>query len=409
MAPTPNNVVFVAFLEPRDGPAALSGSGEAFLVLGTRRGLAVFDLLTLQLCWAREGRMSAFAVAPVGAAVKGRGAEQGWIAVCGDGAEEGETDEDEGAGEGPEGAQQQRSDGPPRVTLYSPRSARTVASHALSSRASSLCFCEGGGLLAVTEGGEVLYLAGEAPAPVPREAVLASIPAPALPAVPMEHEGSSPHVSFSSASASVASRPALSAGTSLLDPLTSALPPVSAIAQSFLQALLGGSRGGGSSRDVAPSPQVMAVGGDEEDDEGNAANRGSSSSSSSRGSGGKRSLDVAEGPRKRPALVVDTSARGYSASQQAGQAFSDEWLQSLETSLQATFAQPRSYTSSSLSSSSSSSTTSAKKGRRAPGEGARPAEKETSNRIESVAAAKTTASTDDSVTVRRSGRQKGAT
>eukprot|EP00596_Hydrurales_sp_CCMP1899_P000374 CAMPEP_0119046284 /NCGR_PEP_ID=MMETSP1177-20130426/45607_1 /TAXON_ID=2985 /ORGANISM="Ochromonas sp, Strain CCMP1899" /LENGTH=937 /DNA_ID=CAMNT_0007019219 /DNA_START=394 /DNA_END=3207 /DNA_ORIENTATION=- len=63
VAPSRDNVIFTAFVEPRASPVMGGGAGEAMLVVGTKQSLSVYDLISMQLMWTTEGQFSSFAVA----------------------------------------------------------------------------------------------------------------------------------------------------------------------------------------------------------------------------------------------------------------------------------------------------------------------------------------------------------
>jgi len=154
VAPTPHNVIFSAFVEPCFAPSRGGGNGQAYLVVGSRRCLAVFDLMTLRLLWEVEGRFSCFAVAESEAATLGSSGQLAWIAAAGapnGEPEDGETDvevageADAAFGAAPGGAA--GGDAAPlehRVLLFSLQSPQPVRTFALGSRASSLCFADEG-------------------------------------------------------------------------------------------------------------------------------------------------------------------------------------------------------------------------------------------------------------------------
>ena len=64
VVPSRNNIIFAAFIEPRASAVQGGGSGEAMLVLGSKRCLSVYDLITMTVIWCVEGYFSSFAVAP---------------------------------------------------------------------------------------------------------------------------------------------------------------------------------------------------------------------------------------------------------------------------------------------------------------------------------------------------------
>lgn len=74
-------IIFVGFIEPCYARELGGGSGEAYLVLGSKKSLAVVDLLTKKTLWTLVGRFSAFAVAKNDSEACAV-VENGWIA-CG--------------------------------------------------------------------------------------------------------------------------------------------------------------------------------------------------------------------------------------------------------------------------------------------------------------------------------------
>ena len=61
--PARSDITFTAFIEPRASNLMGGGSGEAMLVVGSKRSLSVFDLMTMKLMWSVEGFFASFAVA----------------------------------------------------------------------------------------------------------------------------------------------------------------------------------------------------------------------------------------------------------------------------------------------------------------------------------------------------------
>ena len=62
--PSRNNVTFTAFIEPKASALLGGGNGEAMLVVGSKRCLSVYDLISMKVMWSIEGWFSSFAVAP---------------------------------------------------------------------------------------------------------------------------------------------------------------------------------------------------------------------------------------------------------------------------------------------------------------------------------------------------------
>ena len=62
--PSRNNVTFTAFIEPKASAQQGGGNGEAMLVVGSKRCLSVYDLISMEVMWSIEGWFSSFAVAP---------------------------------------------------------------------------------------------------------------------------------------------------------------------------------------------------------------------------------------------------------------------------------------------------------------------------------------------------------
>jgi WD40 repeat protein len=62
--PSRHNVIFAAFIEPRASAVQGGGTGEAMLVVGSKRCLSVYDLISMKVMWCVEGYFSGFAVAP---------------------------------------------------------------------------------------------------------------------------------------------------------------------------------------------------------------------------------------------------------------------------------------------------------------------------------------------------------
>ena len=77
----PNNIIYLGFIEPCYSQELGGGSGEAYLVLGSKRSLSVVDLLTMKTLWTVIGRFNAITVAKDDAQASAI-AENGWIA-CG--------------------------------------------------------------------------------------------------------------------------------------------------------------------------------------------------------------------------------------------------------------------------------------------------------------------------------------
>lgn len=76
-----SKIKYVGFIEPCYSQEYGGGSGEAYLVLGSKRSLSVVDLLTMKTLWTVEGRFTTFAVAKDDA-TSSAAATNGWIA-CG--------------------------------------------------------------------------------------------------------------------------------------------------------------------------------------------------------------------------------------------------------------------------------------------------------------------------------------
>ena len=99
VSPSPVQVIFSAFIEPR-GSTSLkhSSTGEVFLVAGSKQSVSVYDLFTLKVVWSvtTDGEYSAFSVAQDDAhamqnlcrsssdtlGAQSLGSRAGWIAVC---------------------------------------------------------------------------------------------------------------------------------------------------------------------------------------------------------------------------------------------------------------------------------------------------------------------------------------
>jgi NET1-associated nuclear protein 1 (U3 small nucleolar RNA-associated protein 17) len=92
--PSSDQVKFTGFIEPNN---SFAGSGQAYLVVGSKHCLTVFDLLTMNRLWSFNGRLSGFSIATSDAVTmqnvgrKEVDAESsgcrdrsafGWIAVC---------------------------------------------------------------------------------------------------------------------------------------------------------------------------------------------------------------------------------------------------------------------------------------------------------------------------------------
>lgn len=91
-----NNILFVRFVEPGHSSHWGGGTGSAALVLGSRRNLSVYDLLSMKLLWERKGHFTCFNTADDDSKMT-FAAGEGWIAV---GANMFATaQEDEGQGE----------------------------------------------------------------------------------------------------------------------------------------------------------------------------------------------------------------------------------------------------------------------------------------------------------------------
>lgn len=75
-----NHVNFLRIVEPDIADCDGGGSGQAFLVMGTKRSLSVVDLLTLSVRWTSSGsrRFSCFCVASSSSEARRSG---GWIAA----------------------------------------------------------------------------------------------------------------------------------------------------------------------------------------------------------------------------------------------------------------------------------------------------------------------------------------
>ena len=57
-------ITFTAFIEPKASALLGGGNGEAMLVVGSKRCLSVYDLISMKVMWSIEGWFSSFAVAP---------------------------------------------------------------------------------------------------------------------------------------------------------------------------------------------------------------------------------------------------------------------------------------------------------------------------------------------------------
>ena len=63
LAPCSDAITYMAFLEPRASAEMGGGAGQAYLVVGSKVALYLYNLLTLQLIWVANGDFLAFAVA----------------------------------------------------------------------------------------------------------------------------------------------------------------------------------------------------------------------------------------------------------------------------------------------------------------------------------------------------------
>lgn len=92
--PSSDQVKFTGFIEPN---SSFAGCGQAYLVVGSKRCLTVFDLLTMNRLWSFNGHLSGFSIASSdkmtmqnigrkeGDAESGSNSDRssfGWIAVC---------------------------------------------------------------------------------------------------------------------------------------------------------------------------------------------------------------------------------------------------------------------------------------------------------------------------------------
>lgn len=163
-----NNITFVAFIEPKLSPSNGGGCGTALLVIGSKRNLAVYNLLTMQLLWGIcDKRFSTISCAKndqeaVKFTDKTDGTcSYGWIAV----AVKPDIIPPTDSAVEPNGHGNCNMDN--KILLFSPYSSTPLCEKVVGSKVTSIVYYSdihgadtlpGSGIIAVNEGGEILAM-----------------------------------------------------------------------------------------------------------------------------------------------------------------------------------------------------------------------------------------------------------
>lgn len=157
-----NNITFVAFIEPKQSPSNGGGCGAVLLVIGSKRNLAVYNLLTMKLLWGvSDMRFSTFSCAKNDQeAIKFTDKSSGWIAAAVKPDIPPTDSVGESVGQSPLNKEH-------KILVFSPYSSTPVCEKVVGSKVTSIVYyadthaadtLPGSGIIAVNEGGEILAM-----------------------------------------------------------------------------------------------------------------------------------------------------------------------------------------------------------------------------------------------------------